>query len=292
MRNTTAIFVILALAVTAPALAQRKIDEVRPLAPDGEVWIENLAGSVQVIGSSTNQVEITGVLGKNVRDLEISGSEYELEIYVDVPSHVDDLETDLVIHIPATASVVVDTVSATIQVEGVAGAVELESVSGWVKTMGVPRELSVETVSGDIGVASAPTSTDLASVSGSITVDDAQGELYAESVSGSINVKGGALDSGDFETVSGEITFAADVRGSGSLDFESMSGSIALMVSPGVSADFDISTFSGDIVNTIGPEARRTSQYTPEKELSFTAGSGTANVSIETFSGQVKIQSR
>lgn len=292
MRKATVFFMVLALAVTAPALAQRKVDEVHTLAADGEVWIENLAGSIQVIGSSANQVEITGVLGKNVRDLEISGSEYELEIYVDVPSHVDDLETDLVIKVPATASVGVDTVSATIQVEGVTGAVELESVSGWVKTMGGPRELSVDTVSGDINVLSAPSSTDLASVSGSITVDDAQGELYAESVSGSIEVKGGALDSGDFQTVSGNINFSADVWGSGSVDFETMSGTVVLTVSPGISADFDISTFSGEIVNAIGPEARRTSQYTPEKELSFTAGSGTASVSIETFSGQVKIQTR
>ena len=45
-------------------------------------------------------------------------------------------------------------------------------------------------------------------------------------------------------------------------------------------------------IRLIGPEARRTNQYTPEKELSFTTGGGGARVSIETFSGAVKITTR
>jgi hypothetical protein len=71
-----------------------------------------------------------------------------------------------------------------------------------------------------------------------------------------------------------------------------MSGTVVLAVSPGIAADFEVSTFSGGISNAIGPEARRTNQYTPEKELSFTTGGGGARVSIETFSGGVKITTR
>jgi hypothetical protein len=68
-----------------------------------------------------------------------------------------------------------------------------------------------------------------------------------------------------------------------------MSGQVVVKVSPGVSADFDVSTFSGSIENDIGPEAERSSKYAPGKELSFSSGSGGAQVSISSFSGTVKI---
>ena len=73
-------------------------------------------------------------------------------------------------------------------------------------------------------------------------------------------------------------------------NIESMSGSVTLLVPASVSADFDISTFSGSIDNDIGPSAERTSKFTPEKELSFSTGGGGATISIESFSGSIKIK--
>ena len=105
--------------------------------------------------SAYNQVEITGVLGKNVEDLEIWSDEDSIEIEVVVPRHVDDLDTELVIKVPSTASVEVETVSASIEVEGLSGAVELETVSGWVRVAGQVSELWAASVSGTIMVASA-----------------------------------------------------------------------------------------------------------------------------------------
>lgn len=292
MKRIAVIFVLLAVAIAAPVSAQRKVDEVRPLNGDGWVQIDNLAGSVQVIGWDSAQVEITGVLGKNVRDIEISGDERELEIHVDVPEHADDLESELTIRLPVNASVEVETVSATVQVEGVTGPVDVETVSGWVKIADRASELSVETVSGEISIALASSSTDLETVSGDIVVEDATGRIDAETVSGDIEVKQGLVDSADFQTVSGNITFLADLATRSGLDIETTSGNVTVAVSPAITADFEISTFSGSISNAIGPEARRTNQYTPEQELNFTTGGGGAQVSIETFSGAINITTR
>jgi DUF4097 and DUF4098 domain-containing protein YvlB len=286
------LFVALVLVVAASSWAQVKVDEVRPLAADGTVTVSNLAGSVQVVGYGGRQVEITGVLGKDVEELEISGSDDRLDIEVKIPHRAKKIESDLVIRVPDTADVEVDTVSASIEIVGMSGSVEAESVSGSVKVADRPRQLSVETVSGSIEVGGGSERSDLASVSGKITVQNAGGELDAETVSGSIRVDGGMLESASFESVSGSIHFAADMSGRGEFDFESMSGSVTLMVSPGISADFEVSTFSGAISNDIGPEAKRTSKYTSEKELSFTAAGGGAEVSIESFSGSVKIKTR
>jgi DUF4097 and DUF4098 domain-containing protein YvlB len=287
-----AVLAAVVLLAAAPAWAQRTVNEMRPLSPTGDVTVSNIEGSVRVIGWSNAQVEITGTLGADVEELEITGDESELRIEVKAPKHPEWLETDLVLRIPVAASIEVEAVSATVEVEGLTGSVDLESVSGWVKTSGRPSELSVETVSGDITVAESAPRTDLASVSGSIKVDLATGRLDAESVSGAIRVENGSLESASFETVSGDISYAGDIVGRGSYDFESMSGGVTVLVPSGVSAQFDITTFSGSIDNDIGPEAERASKYTPEKELSFSTGSGGASVSIESFSGSIKIRTR
>ena len=289
MRKLALVAVVVLLAA-APAWAQRSVNEMRPLIPTGKVSISNIEGSVTITGWSNPQVEITGTLGADVEELRITGDDRDLAIEVKAPKHPEWLETDLVLRVPATASVGVDTVSATIEVAGVTGAVDLESVSGWVKIAGLPSELSIETVSGDLTVAESAPRTNLASVSGSIKVMKAAGRLDAESVSGAIRVDDGLLENASFETVSGDISYAGDIVGSGSFNIESMSGSVTLLVPASVSANFDISTFSGSIDNDIGPSAERTSKFTPEKELRFSTGAGGATVSIESFSGSIKIK--
>jgi len=280
------------MLAAVPAWAQREVNETRPLSPTGTVTVSNIEGSVEVIGWSNAQVEITGTLGADVEELKIDGDSDALTIEVKAPKHPEWLETDLVLRVPVAASIEVETVSATIEVEGVTGSVALESVSGWATTSGRPAELSIETVSGDITVAEAEPRTDLASVSGSITVELATGRLDAETVSGDIRVANGSLESASFETVSGSISYEGDLVGDGRYQFESMSGSVTLVVPSGVSADFDMTTFSGDIDNEIGPRPQRTSKFTSEQELEFSAGSGGAEVTIESFSGSIKIKTR
>jgi len=287
-----ATYAVMFLMAAAPAWAQRQVDEVRSLDPDGRVSVSNLAGSVTVVGWSDARVQITGTLGKNVEDLQIEGDARELSIEVDVPKHADDLDTELVVRVPATARVEIETVSATVSIEEMTGPIDVETISGWVKTSSRPSELSIETVSGDITVAEAARRTDLSSVSGRVSVQQAMGRLDVETVSGGVRVTGGDLEYASFETVSGDISYAGAIADGGEFEFESMSGTISLELPAAVSADFDVSTFSGDIDNDIGPRPRRTSQYTSEEELSFTAGSGGSDVTISSFSGSVKIRAR
>lgn len=291
MRKSALVILMVGLAV-APAWAQRTVDETRPLSPTGTVSVSNVEGSVTVVGWSNAEVSITGELAPDVKELSIRGDSNELSIEVEVPRHGEILETDLVIRVPAGAAVEVETVSADVELEGVHGSIDVETVSGRVKTSGRPSELSIETVSGEITVAEAAPRTDLQSVSGEINVQLAAGRLDAESVSGSIRIENGSLEEASFETVSGSITYVGDIVGRGEFDFESMSGNVTLDLPASVSAEFDVTTFSGDIDNDIGPRAQRTSKYTSEKELSFTAGSGGSDVSVSSFSGSVKIKTR
>jgi DUF4097 and DUF4098 domain-containing protein YvlB len=146
--------------------------------------------------------------------------------------------------------------SADLEVESVRGRVSIESVSGKVRIRGDVTEAEVSTVASSILV-------------------DSDTELR----------------SGQFETVAGKIDFRGALSPNGRFSFESMSGSVTLRLPTGTSAEFDVETFSGDIDNELGPQARRTAEYGPGKSLRFSMGSGGARVSIESFSGHVKLLS-
>jgi DUF4097 and DUF4098 domain-containing protein YvlB len=287
----TAISLLVALAATGFVWADRSVDETRSLAPDGRVEISNVAGEITVVGWADSEVSITGTLEKGVEELEISSSESRLRINVKLERRTGySAEAFLTIKVPVAASVEVETVSADISVDGVTGEVALESVSGRVEVSEGPSSLEAASVSGDVRVASTTGRSELESVSGDVAVRRATGRLEVGSVSGNIEIEGGILDGLKAETVSGSIFCGAAPSDRSRFDIESMSGTVELVVPEGVNADFEIETYSGSIKNTFGPAPERTDTYGPGRELNFTSGSGGARISVESFSGNVKLR--
>ena len=257
------LFVLLGCLFLAPALADRPVDEIVAADPDGEVSVELIAGTVRVIGWERSEVHVTGTVGDDVEEVEVVSRGGNVAIEVELPDDDDDssssrsfndADADLEIHVPAGCLVEVEGISADISVEGVRGAVDLESISGEIEVDGAMQEAEVATVSGDIVLSSAE-----------------------------------ALRDGDFESVSGSIEVRAALV-DGDFSFETVSGNVELHLPGNTSASFDIETFSGRIENDFGPEAERTSEYAPGKELEFTTGGGDAQVEIESFSGRIELR--
>jgi DUF4097 and DUF4098 domain-containing protein YvlB len=287
----TALLTLFVLAMTGIAAADRSVSESRALAADGRVEISNISGEVKVVGRPGDTVDITGVLESGVEELEIVSSGSRLRIEVDLEHRVrSGGSAYLTIEMPMTADLEVETVSADIEVDGVSGDISLESVSGKVEVSGQPRSLEAASVSGDVLVAASGGRSELETVSGNIVVRNAIGRLDTNVVSGNIEIEDGVLESLTGETVSGSIFCAARPADSGRFSLETMSGRIELLLPSDIDADFQIETYSGSINNSIGPEPVRTDDYGPGKELKFRSGSGRARISIESFSGSVKIR--
>lgn len=287
----TAILILVVLAAAGFAQADRTIEESRPLDSNGRVEIENVCGRVTVEGWSEDRVSIEGRLEDGVKEVDISsgGGRLSIEVEQDRRSGYCG-EADLTVKIPVGASLFVECVAADISVDGVEGELDLESVSGHVEVSGDSESLEAASVSGNVIATSTAGRSDLESVSGNIIVRQAMGRLEAAVVSGKIEVEGGLLDSFSGETVSGTIYCAAAPTERGRFSMETMSGTIDMVVPADVNADFHIETYSGSIKNEIGPAPIRTDKYGPGKELRFTAGSGGAKVTIESFSGSVKLR--
>ncbi|MCB1553217.1 MAG: DUF4097 family beta strand repeat protein [Xanthomonadales bacterium] len=303
--SRTAVAVMVALATPGIALASKPIDEVRPISATGEVRIDNQQGSIRVIGSDRTDVRISGSLGEGVEELEIDGDSGKLRIDVDYPDggswsswfggqgRVED--TDLVIEVPRTVKLRIDSISATVDVEEVFGAsISVDSISGSVTVRGGAEEIDVDSVSGSVDVRStAAARFDIESVSGDVEIEaTGQAErVNVETVSGSARVSGPpALRTLQASTVSGRLDLEAGIASGGSFQLEAMSGDVHLTVPAATSATLRVESFSGNIRSSHGTVQKE--EYGPGRSLETTLGKGGARIDIEAFSGDVRFDMR
>lgn len=274
-----------------PAVAE-EVDRRLDAAPDGEVYVSNISGSITINGWSRNEVEVTGEIGRNVEELIFERDGDKITVKVKVPRNSGrGIESDLNIQVPEGSSIDVGTVSADIEVEDVKGEQKLNTVSGDIDTEGGQSDISAGAVSGDIEVSGQrqEAETRVNSVSGDVTLFRVAGTVSAESVSGDVIVDEGSFDRVGLNTVNGEILFRGQLRDGGKLKAETVNGSVDLEFSGDVSGRFEVDTFNGDIDNCFGPKPERTSKYTPGWEWSHEDDKGDARVDVSTLNGDVTI---
>lgn len=277
-------------AVAAQAAAQKKIDERLPADSDGLVRILNVSGSVEVEGWERGEIHVAGSLASNVERLDFSSEGGLATIDVVMKKGAwSAKDTDLLIRLPVGSSLDIETVSASVDVEGVRGKMRLTTVSGSIRARDGPSAFIAKSTSGSIEIESPGAGGKAQTISGGISLRGPGGDLSAESVSGAILVKGGSLDSATLTTTAGKIRFDADLAKGGRLELSSMSGSIELSLPGDIAASFDLSTFSGRIDSEFGPDAQR--GEAPGRKLSFSTGKD-ARIRAESFSGRVSLQKR
>jgi type VI protein secretion system component Hcp len=285
-----ALALVTALALPAGLAAGTTVDQKHPAAPDGEVTIENMAGSIKVTGWDRAEVQVQGTIADSA-ELEITGSERKLHVEV-APEHNPMAKSDIEVMVPAGSSVSIEGFQATITVTGVSGSVTAETVNGSITHAGPSKDVSLQSVNGAVETTKGSGRVNAEAVNGPITVRDASGELEASTVNGKLTVAGGSFTRAHVEAVGGGVRFDAALAPKATLSVESVSGPVDLFFPAGFGGDFTVTTFSGTVVNELGPAAEKTSEFTPQKELSFTSGSGGVRVSVETLSGAVNIRKR
>ena len=283
LRSFLVTAVICCIVSVDGALAQEEIDLSKSASSDGSVEISNISGSIRVIGWDRDEVKVTGTLGKGVERLDFDVDGRETEIEVVYPKFGRNVKSShLEIHVPEKSLVAVETVSASIDVSKVQGNVQLESVSGDVTVTGEPSDLEAQSVSGKVRISVSTMEVEIESVSGKIELEGTIQEIGAATVSGGIEIEVSGSRRLEVESVSGSIHFIGDLAKNGDYNFDAFSGTTILELPSNVNADFEIDTFSGSIENTFANEKSSGSK-------SFTIGSGGADVTIDTFSGFVKI---
>ena len=279
------------VANSAYANPAGNVNQSRSATANASVRVNNIAGSITVQGWSNNQVQVTGTLSDDVT-LDFHGSADDLEVRVVYPQNSHNhAEADLTIRVPAGSRLSVNTVSADVKASGLSGRVQLESVSGDVTLDSRDSDISARSVSGDVTVTGSASGAHILghSVSGDVKIGSVDGDVQAESISGIVKVFNSSISRTRLNSTSGNVEFSAALAKSGSYTFNSTSGNLSLTFPGTPNARFDLYTFSGDIDNNFGPKAQHTSEYGPGMELHFTNGSGSAQVTAHTLSGNITL---
>lgn len=161
------------------------------------------------------------------------------------------------------------------------GAAVVENVSGLVDLATTSGDLKVHNAGGDVRASS---------LSGDVEIRCAKGHTEANSASGSvtlIGVAGGA----EASTVSGSVIFTGAIAEGASYRFKSLSGEVAMTIQPsppGFTAM--LSTFSGEINTAFPLKIESPVQPGPvNRRVTGTFGNGKTKLSLDSFSGTVKI---
>jgi DUF4097 and DUF4098 domain-containing protein YvlB len=293
---------VLAMALAAPALAQQRVEERRPAAPDGTVEIDCPTGAVRVIGWDKNEVQVTGTLARDAGPLKIDASERRVKIEVEMANHPEKSRGELEIRVPSKSRLRVESFAGAITVSDVTGDIRAESVQGGIVVTGATGEINAETVNGGVEITGPSRYVRAEAVNGAVTLRGGSGELSASAVSGAVTVSGGSFKRVKLESVSGPVRFEGGIEKGGEMGVESVSGKVDVLLPADQGADIEISSFAGDIryefnAMTLG----RGEAATPstggrhgehEKERRLTIGGGGARVSIETMSGSVLVRSK
>lgn len=155
----------------------------------------------------------------------------------------------------------------------------------------LPAGLRVDakTVSGDVVASGLRGRLDLGTVSGDLELTDAQGELLdARSVSGDVTLERISVVEVSAETVSGDVTFVGALDAKGAYDFKTLSGDVIVTLPREPDAKVSAVTFSGRLDSDFPVErdSRRS-----RSRFNATWGSGTAQLDLESFSGDIRIKS-
>ena len=286
------------------------------LGRDGRVSVSNISGDIVVTGGSGDEVSIDAV--KRTRGDQ--GQLANVRIVVDDrPGRVDvrtdydmgrsvrnnNVSVDYTVTVPSGASVELKSVSGTIKVTGVRGAVRAESVSGDVTTTDTPRVELAKSVSGDVTLSGIQIDGDLSasSVSGSVKARGVKAHsLDLGSVSGDLTVSDVTCDRLNAKSVSGGFEYSGSIARGGIYDINLHSGTARFVLVNPTGFELTANTFSGNIRSdlplTIGGDQDRGGRNNREhrgpgnRAMRATFGDGSATLTVHTFSGDIVIARR
>ena len=196
---------------------------------------------------------------------------------------------DYQITVPATMALDISGLHAGVRIDGSRGDVKVETVEGDINVKGGRGRVTLQAVNGSSTLEGGEGDLEVKSVSGSVRVTNSAGKLNAETVSGDVYLTGinGTQVSGS--TVSGDVTYAGTIVGTGTYTFVSHSGDVLLDIPANVNATVTMATVSG--------RARASAPITipalrAGRRNTFTLGTGGARIEAESFSGDIIIGPR
>ena len=241
------------------------------------------AGEVTVRAWNRNAVRIEANADQD--QLEISSSPTGISIRTQ-GRHGPPEEITLRISAPAWIGLSLAGVNTDAKVEGIRAPISVETVQGEVDVTGGESLISLRSVQGSVRLRGARGRINVNSVNDDVEVANSSGDIAAQTVNGEILLQGVDASSLDANTVNGDIAYSGPIRSNGRYALSTHNGDLTLTVPQGTSAGVTVSTFSGDFESEFPVPLQGTRKG---KGFNFTLGSGSAQVTLESFQGTIRL---
>lgn len=235
-------------------------------------WNRN-AVRVRADLSSRQQLDVVRSGGQvRVRARTIQGGPREANFQIDVPGWMD---------------VRVEGNRVDVTVEGTSGEIGVETVGGDIQVEGGNGLIRLRSIQGEIAVRQARGRVEVVSVNEEIVLDDVEGDIYVETTNGDVTMRGIRSSTTRATTVNGDVHYAGTILDGGRYVFSTHNGDVLVTLSPDASATVSVSTYHGEFQSEFPVRLTGTSR---DRQFTFTLGSGSARVELESFNGEILLR--
>ena len=276
-----------ALVVAAALLAQgRQTDTTVAVTQGMRLKANAFGGSISVHAWNKNTVRISAEHGS--RD-HVSFTVTSLGVSVEATGRYGPpTSVDYTIDVPEWMPVVLEGVNTDITVTGTKAAISAQTVQGDVTVDGGADQIGLVSVSGDVKLTGARGRITVNATNQDITLRDIVGDVTAEAVNGGVLLERVESSNVDASTVNGDVMYDGSIKDGGHYRFATHSGDVAVTMDEHTNASVSVATFSGDFNSAAFPV--KLSEVRKGRRFSFTLGTGSARVELESFDGTIALK--
>ena len=302
--------------MSAAVMAGEKVNKTVDASSNGFVAVDVQSGKVKLQTWDNDQVKVVGEIDDEAEGYEFEVNGNKVIFTVKMPDRrwgnfTSGDGSELEFWLPKASKLKFEGVNVDVEASGVTGGTMINTVNGNIKAKGLSHKVRLETVNGDIRSENLSGKVGLNTVNGEVEDKGSQGQLMVETVNGSIRLNTSAkelalsnvnadmdvvaqqVEEMEVSTVNGDLDLELELANKGRFAYSSVSGDADIFFKGEVSANFDIETHAGgDISNYITKDKAKEAKYGPSERLRFKAGTGSADVEIDTVSGDIKLKKK
>jgi DUF4097 and DUF4098 domain-containing protein YvlB len=262
----------------------QQVDTTLNVARSQRIDVNAYGGEIRVQAWNRNAVRVEASAA-NQDQVEVSSSPVAVSIRTH-GRHGPPEEINLRISAPPWMTLRLSGVNTSVKVDGVRAPISVETVEGEVEVNGGEGLISLRSVQGSVKLRGAKGRINVNSVNEDVDVLNSSGDVAAQTVNGDITMQVVDATSVDANTVNGDISYSGPIRSGGRYALSTHNGDLTLTVAEGTSASVAVSTFSGEFESEFPVPFRGTQKG---KGFNFTLGSGSAQVTLESFQGTIRL---
>ena len=268
--------------LAALALAQQT-DTTVPVRSGARLEISNYGGEIAIKTWSRNAVRV--VADHSSRDrVRVDASDQVVRVKTD-PGRRGPSQIDYAVTVPTWMALNLSGVYTDIKVDGAQNEITAETVQGEITVLGGSGNVSLKSVMGAVTLEKARGRIALSSVNEEVRATDISGDLTAETVNGDVTLIQIESANAEANTVNGDITYDGTIKDGGRYRFGTHDGDVRVSVPEKANVSVSVSTFNGDFSACFPVQLTGRTKH----RFSFTIGSGSARLELESFGGDIKL---